>query len=71
MKISNMAKSMADCLHKSVEVICKDGEILRGRCSYYTSPIDNDSGLADITVQTKNEEYIAIRENEIARIKIV
>lgn len=64
-------KKMLDCLHKKIKVVCKDGEILEGKCSYYTSPFDNDSEMADITLETKNGECISILENEIASIGII
>ena len=69
--ISKIASEMLKCLHQNIEVQCVDGDIVKGRCAYYTPPVDNDSNKADITVITQYDDYISISEDEIKKINIV
>lgn len=70
METTSMSKNMLDCLHKNIRAVFNDGEIIEGRCSYYSSALDNN-GVAEITIKTKHNEYISADENEIKEIQVI
>lgn len=70
MKTTSMSKNMLNCLHKNIKAIFNDGEIIEGRCSYYSSALDNN-GVAEITIKTNYNEYISVNEKELKEIQII
>ena len=54
---------------KQIKVYCKDGEIIEGDASYFTSAADNEPDDASITLETK-QGLTCIFLHEIKEIEI-
>lgn len=54
---------------KKVRVICKDGTIVEGHCEMFTSPLDNDPEVAEISVLRGTMNFVGIIEPEIEEIE--
>ena len=55
---------------KQIKVYCKDGEIIEGDASYFTSAADNEPDDASITLETK-QGLTCIFLHEIKTIEII
>ncbi|GAB6170076.1 hypothetical protein JCM1393_25360 [Clostridium carnis] len=55
---------------KEIEVICVEGEIIKGKCTDFTQALDNEPEVDSIGVEVGNLSY-ELYQNEIESIKEV
>lgn len=55
---------------KNIKIICKDGQVIKGKCDCYTQALDNEPEIASISIERKGYG-IEIFENEIRTIEII
>ena len=72
MQITEKTKEMAKCLGHKIKVKLTTGDEFEGECICFTPPFDNESEIADFSIQ--RGEYggaICITEPEIDKITII
>lgn len=54
-----------------LEVVCVDGDVIRGYYRGYTSALDNEPEIAELDIMTTYGQYTGIYETEIKEIKVI
>jgi len=72
-----LEKIMYDSVGKNVQVICKDGSLLEGRCEEFCEAYDNDPEEASITLNRPSKDgktipwLTEVLKNEIKKISVL